>query len=175
MARSEPQLVVGWREWVALPELADSVTKAKIDTGARTSALHAFDLEVVERDGIRMAEFELHPRQRTAADAVRVAHEVHAFRRVKSSNGKAELRPVILTTARLGDITWPIEVTLTSRDEMGFRMLLGRAAVRHRFLVDPSRSFLQSGRAGRPTNPSVRSKKKKKKRGPVPEGSSTES
>jgi hypothetical protein len=140
--------VLGWREWVELPGLGGARLKAKIDTGARTSALHAFDLEVSELDGATMASFELHPLQRSARETVRVQAEVAEFRMVRSSNGKVEKRPVIRTDVTLGEVTWPVEVTLTSRDEMGFRMLLGRTAVRRRFLVDPGRSFLQSRRDG---------------------------
>ncbi len=138
--RSRP--VMGWREWVVLPEISASPVKAKIDTGARTSALHAFGLRVREVDGAQFASFELHPVQRSADDSVRVETPISAFRKVRSSNGKVELRPVVTTALQVGASTWPIEVTLTSRDAMGFRMLLGRAAVRGRFLVDPGRSFL---------------------------------
>jgi hypothetical protein len=138
--------VLGWREWVELPGLGGARLKAKIDTGARTSALHAFDLELSEAEGVAIATFELHPLQRSARHAVRVAAEVAEFRKVRSSNGRVERRPVIRTEVTLGDVTWPVEVTLTSRDEMGFRMLLGRTAVRRRFLVDPGRSYLRSQR-----------------------------
>lgn len=140
----QPPAIVGWREWVSLPEMSCIPVKAKIDTGARTSALHAFGLRILEREGGRVAAFELHPVQRSGADAARVECPVTAFRKVRSSNGRVETRPVVTTLVRLGETQWPIEVTLTSRDAMGFRMLLGRAAVRRRFLVDPGRSFLAS-------------------------------
>lgn len=140
--------IIGWREWVQLPELCASPVKVKIDTGARTSALHAFDLQVEEIDGASMATFELHPHQRSAADAKVVSHVVHSFRRVRSSDGKSELRPTIVTDVALAAERWPIEITLTSRDEMGFRMLLGRAALRPLFVVDPGRSYL-----GQPRRP----------------------
>ena len=138
------QSVIGWREWLLLPELCDRPLNAKVDTGARTSALHAFDLEVIDVDGETHVTFELHPVQRSSADAVRVTRPVVGFRNVRSSNGRSETRPVIETTARLGDISWPLEVTLTSRDAMGFRMLLGRSALKRRFLVNPGRSYLLS-------------------------------
>ena len=141
-SRKKTRKIIGWREWVALPDLCATPIKAKIDTGARTSALHALDLELTEIDGATVAVFELHPVQRSAAGAVRVEVPVLSFRRVRSSNGRVETRPVVVTTARTGRIEWPIEITLASRDEMGFRMLLGRSAVRRRFLVDPGRSFL---------------------------------
>jgi hypothetical protein len=150
-APKRSKLVLGWREWVELPDLGASPIKAKIDTGARTSALHAFGLSIEQIDGAPFASFELHPIQRSDADAVAVQCPVLDFRRIRSSNGKIETRPVIATTASVGDVSWPIEVSLTSRDAMGFRMLLGRVAVRRRFLVDPGRSFLLSRPKGPPT------------------------
>lgn len=135
--------VVGWREWVLIPAFGEVPVKAKVDTGARTSALHAFDLEL-ERDGdVTTACFEFHPVQRSGRSASRVRAEVVEFRKVRSSNGRTETRPVIRTEVCVGSSRWPIDITLTSRDTMGFRMLLGRAAVRRRFLVDPGRSYLQ--------------------------------
>lgn len=136
--------MIGWREWVELTDLCAAPVKAKIDTGARTSALHAFGLQVIDDGVTQLARFEIHPRQRSASDAALVTLPVHDFRMVRSSNGRDERRPVIIVPIRLGDISWPIEVTLTARDQMGFRMLLGRAAVRRRFLVDPGRSYLLS-------------------------------
>lgn len=120
--------------------------KVKVDTGAQTSALHAFRLRVTENGNGTFASFELHPYQRSAKGSTKVRAEVIGFRRVRSSNGKVERRPVIVTTAKLGSVTWPVEVTLTKRDQMGFRMLLGRSALRRRFVVDPSRSYI----AGKP-------------------------
>lgn len=140
----KPLPVIGWREWARLPEFSPVPIKAKVDTGARTSALHAFDLRVKEEHGRPIALFHLHPTQRSRADAVRVECPIVAFRRVRSSNGKVENRPVVSTRLELGGLTRTIEITLTSRDEMGFRMLLGRSAVRRRFLVDPGRSFLMT-------------------------------
>ncbi len=125
-----------------LPEMSDTPIKAKIDTGARTSSLHAFKLKVADTPDGPVATFELHPVQRSKAGAVRVEARVLEFRRVRSSNGKVERRPVITTSLQVGAVAFPIEVTLASRDEMGFRMLLGRSATRHRFVVDPGRSFL---------------------------------
>lgn len=143
--RAQQKPVVGWREWVELPELLDAAVKAKVDTGARTSALHAFRLRVDrDGDGTTTASFEVHPRQRSTADSVRVTCSVTGFRDVRSSDGRSESRPVIVTPVSLGGSTWPIEVTLTSRDAMGFRMLLGRSALKRRFLVDPGRSYLLS-------------------------------
>ena len=138
--------MIGWREWVGLPDLDIPWIKAKIDTGARSSALHAFDLEPFERDGAPWVRFQVHPWQRSADDPVEVTAAVIDHRHVRSSNGTGERRPVIDTTLRLGRYQLPLEVTLTSRDQMGFRLLIGRQALRGRALIDPERSFL----CGRP-------------------------
>ena len=135
---------MGWRELIALPELCATPIKAKIDTGARTSALHAFNLAVENRDGAFWADFEIHPLQRSRKASVVVSYPVTGFRRVRSSSGHLERRPVINTPLRIGSACFDIEITLSSRDEMGFRMLLGRAALRRRFLVDPGRSYLHA-------------------------------
>lgn len=135
--------VVGWREWVALPDLGVGRIKAKVDTGARSSALHAWNLEEFQRDGVRMVRFVVHPWQRDVATSVVCECEWTGERSVRSSHGHLETRPVVRTTIELGGRRWPIELTLTNRDTMGFRMLLGRLAVRARFLVDPNRSFVQ--------------------------------
>jgi hypothetical protein len=133
---------IGWREWVALPDLGVHLVKAKIDTGARSSALHAFDVEVRRQGRGSQVHFSVRPLQRDDRTVVRCSAALADERWVTSSNGKREMRPVIQTSLQLLDMTWTIELTLTSRDEMGFRMLLGREAIRGRFLVDPSRSFL---------------------------------
>jgi hypothetical protein len=133
--------VIGWREWVALPELGVARLKAKVDTGARSSSLHAFDLRVVRRRGRDYVRFKIHPLQRNTKITVEAEVEVLEFRPVKSSTGHVTRRPVVLTTVALMGERWPIELTLASRDEMGFRMLLGREAFRGRFLVDAGGSF----------------------------------
>lgn len=140
-----PSLALGWREWIQLPDLGVRKIKAKLDTGARTSALHAFGIREFVRDGVEMVRFEIHPVQRSAAAAVQAEAVVVDHRTVKNSGGHQEVRPVIKTVVHIGDKAWPIELTLTRRDEMGFRMLLGRQALRGRAVVDPGRSF----RAGR--------------------------
>ncbi len=145
-ATNEAKSTIGWREWVGLPDLDTPWVKAKIDTGARSSALHAFDLEQIERDGEPWIRFEIHPWQRSSDDAVSVEAAVVDHRTVRSSNGTEEVRPVIATTVRLGDRCLPIEVTLTRRDQMGFRLLIGRQALQGAALIDPERSFL----CGRP-------------------------
>lgn len=141
-ARSLP--VIGWREWLSLPDLGISTIKVKVDTGARTSALHAFDLEYFERDGQSMVQFAIHPFQRNDILSKVTTAALMDEREVRSSNGQSEIRPVVTTLVQLGDRQWPIELTLTNRDAMGFRMLLGRQALQDRFLVDPSQSYLQS-------------------------------
>ena len=140
--RPRPPLpVIGWREWVGLPDFGIRRIKVKVDTGARSSSLHAFDLHRFERDGAPWVRFQVHPVQRKKDRTVEVEAEVLEYRSVRSSSGKATMRPVIVTNVTLLGITWPVELTLASRDEMGFRMLLGREAFRRRFLVDAGKSY----------------------------------
>ena len=135
-------LVIGWREWITLSGLAcPTPIKAKIDTGAATSAMHASKLERFEVDGHPWVRFTVRPHQRRAAEAMRVAAPVIDERRVRSSNGKSELRPVIETEISLGERAWNVEFTLTRRNAMGFRILLGRRALRRRAVVDVSSSY----------------------------------
>ncbi len=136
-------LVIGWREWVTLPELGGVVVKAKIDTGARTSAIHAFDI-ITRGDEVT---FWIHPHQRDDEDPVQVTTQLLDTREIRSSSGEVQERHVIKTWARLHRRRWQIELTLASRDQMGFRMLLGRTAMRGRFLVDPAASYM----AGQPS------------------------
>lgn len=143
-----PVWVIGWREWLALPDLKIPEIKVKIDTGARSSALHAFDVERFRRNGKSMVRFRIHPYQRDPRPVVVAEAELAGLRTVRDSGGHAERRPVIITKAKLRNRSWAIELTLTNRDEMGFRMLVGRSALRRRFLVDPAKSFL----AGRPAS-----------------------
>lgn len=140
--------IIGWREWVSLPELRILEVKAKIDTGARSSALHAFDIEKFHRQGKQMVRFKVHPYQGDTTRAVTAEAELIDERRVRSSDGHSQLRPVIQTTVELSGDRWPIEITLTNRDLMSFRMLLGRQAVRELFLVDAGQSFLRSPELG---------------------------
>jgi hypothetical protein len=134
---------IGWREWIALPELAVERIKAKVDTGARSSALHAYNMHIYYRSGKPHVSFDIHPLQRDSNTSIPARAEIVAIRSVRCSNGQVELRPVIHTRIAVGELVWPIELTLTNRDEMGFRMLLGRQAIRGRFLVDGGRSYLQ--------------------------------
>lgn len=135
-------LVVGWREWVLMTGLGCAVpVKAKIDTGAATSALHAPLLQIFEREGASWATFTFRPHQRVSRDSMRVEAPIVDERRIRSSNGVTELRPVIETTIAIGDRRWKVQCTLTRRDTMGFRMLLGRQALRRNALVDVGRSY----------------------------------
>jgi len=136
-----PKAVVGWREWAALPQLGIARIKVKIDTGARTSAVHAFNIRPFRKDGNDWVRFDVHPLQRN--DQVYRTCEAQAvdYRWVTNSGGGREKRFVIVTTLHLGADTWPIEVTLTDRDQMGFRMLLGRTAMEQHLIVDPALSY----------------------------------
>jgi len=133
---------IGWREWIALPDLGIKGIKAKVDTGARTSTLHAYGVRVEEQDGVQIVHFRVYPVQRQRRGAIRVSAPLVGWKHVRSSSGHRTRRPVIHTTLEWMGDSWPIEITLSNRDEMGFRMLLGRQAVRRHAVVDPSRSFL---------------------------------
>lgn len=143
---SDAVAVIGWREWVELPALGISRLKAKIDTGARTSALHAF---AVERLGGGQLRFAIHPHQRDDEATVHSEGELVDERLVRSSNGIVELRPVIRTLLVLGGQRFEAEFTLCNRALLGFRMLLGREALRGRFVVDPDCSYRCGGRRSR--------------------------
>ena len=132
---------IGWREWVKLPDFNIPFIKAKVDTGAKTSSLHAFELENFRKRGQDYVRFKIYLEQRKSKPSVEVEAKVHEFRNVKSSTGHQTKRPVIITTLELHGETWPIEITLANRDEMGFRMLLGRESFRGRVLVDADKSY----------------------------------
>ncbi|MCB1233519.1 MAG: ATP-dependent zinc protease [Verrucomicrobiae bacterium] len=142
---ADPPPVVGWREWLSIPDLGILGIKAKIDTGARSSALHTHDYEVYEdADGEKRVRFHLHPVKRRPRVELSCDSPVSAVRTVKDSGGHVEERPFILARVCLGAFEWPVEVSLTNRESMRFRMLLGRTAIAGHFAVDPGRSYLQS-------------------------------
>ena len=140
--RKRSQFTIGWREWVELSDLGGARIKAKIDTGARTSAVHAWQIEPFERDGQPWVRFELHPKQKNNTETIACEAPVLDERLVRSSNGQISKRYVIRTRLKLGSRSWPIDLTLSRRDEMGFRMLLGRTALRGRTLIDAAASYL---------------------------------
>lgn len=135
-------LVVGWREWIALPELGISQIKVKVDSGARTSALHAYEIKPFKQNGKHRIRFKIHPLQRRSDVVRECVCDVEDIRWVSDSGGHRERRYVIKTPVSLGGQMWPIEITLTNRDTMHFRMLLGRTAMSTRVVVNPAVSFL---------------------------------
>lgn len=140
--------VIGWREWVQLPDFGVPRIKAKVDTGAVTSSLHAFGLETFEREGVTWVRFEIHPQQRSNRPSFTCEAEVIRETSVRNPGGRIEIRPVISSTVVIAGRRVRAAINLTGRDEMGFRMLLGRRALRKRFVVDPGKSYLgQSARS----------------------------
>lgn len=140
-AGTADRIRVGWREWLYLPGLQIPRIKAKIDTGARTSALHTYFIEPFDGPQGEMLRFGIHPLQKRNDPAVICESPVKDFRAVSDSGGHREMRYVIETLVGLGEYCWPIEITLTNRDSMRFRMLLGRTALAN-VAVIPDRSFL---------------------------------
>lgn len=136
--------VIGWREWVSLPDLGVAKIKAKIDTGAATSAIHVSHFRMLnskKKDSMKV-EFRVHPAQQRSHPAIVTRATLLEHRHVRSSVGHLTERPVIKTTLKIGETSWPIELTLVNRDIMSFRMLIGREALKGRYLVNPGRSHL---------------------------------
>lgn len=141
-SRTKSPLLVGWREWAMLPTLCDEPILAKIDTGAKTSAVHAYRVREVTRDGRPHVEFYLHPVQKERRPEIYCLEPIYGRRSVRSSNGAEQERIVIVVPLRLGRRKWPIELTLANRDDMGFRLLIGRDALGKRVVIDPARSYM---------------------------------
>ena len=135
--------IIGWREWISIPEMHIREIKVKVDSGARTSAIHAEDIEIVKKRGKHYVNFKVFPLQRDKTHFAKVTLPMIEERWVKSSVGHQTLRPVVKVEVKMGEFTFPIELTLVNRDIMGFRMLLGREAIKNRFLLDTGHSFLQ--------------------------------
>jgi hypothetical protein len=144
-------MILGWREWVGLPDLRLPLIKAKVDTGARTSTLHAFYIEAFRAHGDSYVRFGVHPLQGRSDVEIHCEARIVDRRAVSDSGGHRERRYVIRTPLEIRGCSWPIDVTLTNREDMLFRMLLGRTAVAGYGIVDPNRSFV----AGRRRNPAV--------------------
>lgn len=147
MVNSEVPFIVGYEEWAGLPLIGLPSLKVKIDTGARTSALHARSIEPFEEEGRRLVRFIVEPVPRRPLIEVTCVAPMIDRRRVTSSNGEAELRYVIETDLEIGDRRWPIEITLTNRASMSFRMLIGRQALLDGMLVDPKATGHQARRS----------------------------
>ena len=141
---------LGWREWVSLPELGIDAIKAKVDTGARTSALHAFQVDTFDKDGEDWVRFSIHPLQYDSDVVVTCEARLLDQRQVRDSGGHAETRYVIRSTILIGEQPVEAEITLTDRETMKFRMLLGRTALKPGYTVDPGRSYLSRKPPRRP-------------------------
>lgn len=136
--------IIGWREMVRLPALCNLSIGAKIDTGALTSAIHAFNIHAYTMDGVDYVTFDLHPRKRHRKPTISCEARIADIRYIKNTGGKPVPRFIIKTPIKLGKTQWDIELSLARRDAMSFRMIIGREALRGRFIVDPGRSYLMS-------------------------------
>lgn len=142
--RKKEKTTIGWREFISLPDLGVDSIKVKVDTGARTSSIHVSEVKIITRGENEYAHFVVHPKQKSAKPEVKAKAKVIEHRKVTSSTGHASVRPVIKTKMVIGGKKREIELTLVNRDMMGFRMLLGREAVRGEYIIDPGMSFLVS-------------------------------
>jgi len=139
--KSNKKTIIGSEEWCQLPELGIPAVKVRVDSGAKTSAIHAFNIQAFRKNNTSWVSFEVHPLQNNRQTAVRCEAEVVDKRDVKSSSGISEKRFIIRSKLKLGDGEWQIELSLSNRDSMGYRMLLGREAMKGKVLVDPSEIF----------------------------------
>lgn len=145
------QTILGWREWISLPELGISGIKAKIDTGARSSSLHAIDIHTITVDGEQWVEFKVQPLQHQTDAPIHCRAPIKDYRQVTDSGGHRSMRYVVETTINIGNEQFTAEVTLADRSQMMFRMLLGRTAMKNRYTVDPGRSYCASQKPPRAT------------------------
>lgn len=157
-ADERARLVIGWREWVGLPELGIPILKAKVDTGARTSSLHAFEVETFEKHGGLFVRFRIHPRRGRKDVVVRCEAPVVDHRVVSDSSGRRERRYVIVSTLAIGALSFPIEITLYNRETMSHRMLIGRSAMKS-LVIDPSHAFM----LGKPRKTALKKKTGRRK------------
>jgi hypothetical protein len=155
---NKPKPVLGWREWLDFPDLGITQIKAKVDTGARTSCLHAYYVKPFERNGAPWVRFGIHPRQNDTSEEIHCEAPIKDRRTVRDSGGHEEYRYVIETLISIGNECSLAEVTLTDRDTMKFRVLLGRTAIRGQYLVDAGSSYLQGKRKRKPKQQSHVSK-----------------
>ncbi len=135
--------LLGWREWVSLPQLNIAQIKAKIDTGARSSALHAFAIHPYRKGGQRWVMFTIHPQQKNVGMSIECHAPIKDRRLVSDSGGHKQRRYVIETQIILGQSLITAEMTLTNRDSMLFRMLIGRTTINNHFIIAPNASYLQ--------------------------------
>lgn len=142
---AKEKIIIGWQEWVSFSDLGIPAIKAKIDTGAKTSSLHAEDIEHFKKNGHNYVRFNVYPLQKNRSLTLSCEGLLVDKRHVKSSCGEIEKRPVIQTHVTMGDLTWLIEINLTKRDYMGFHLLLGREALQGHILIDPAKKFLHGG------------------------------
>mgnify|MGYP002623326450 CR=1 FL=1 len=157
--KRRPSTEIGWREWVSLPELGVEAIQAKVDTGADSSSLHAFNQERFQRDGVEWIRFEIHPKKRARKPVIECEAPVVMERKVRNPGGRSELRPVISTAVVVNGVQIRALINLTERDEMTFRMLIGRRTMRGKFVVNPGRSYL-----GAKPEPKKQSKPKRAKK-----------
>lgn len=134
---------LGWREYVDFPEFGITGVKAKIDTGAKTSCIHAFSIETFEKNKEIWVRFGVHPNQEDKANEVWCESPIVDYREVTDSGGHTKMRYVISSKLIIGDLEFETEITLANRDNMRYRMLLGRRAMKGRFTVNPSVSYRQ--------------------------------
>ncbi|MCB0356047.1 MAG: ATP-dependent zinc protease [Bdellovibrionales bacterium] len=144
MKKKPEKGILGWREIIAIPTLGIKQINVKVDTGAQTSALHVTNLKVKKRGRTKFAYFRVHPKQKSSLPIIETKAKIKDFRRIRSSNGIVSERPVIDVDIVIGQNKFQIELNLVNRDLMGYRMLLGRSAMKGRYLVDSGKSYQQS-------------------------------